>query len=236
MKHRGQVVGAVCAFNDGPLALADNALIEFERLGEWQPGGAIEERVAGPSSPAAAPGLRRGDEQRRVPADVSDGGPGAPAARALRSGVEMQWQPTLLERQRGEFEVARELARARSERQQLSVVLFDVSAKQGGDDSVGDYEAVASVADVFVRVVRPSDLPIRWSGSELLLVLPGVSRAAAHAVAERVRAAMQAGARHRVAVSGGVAEAELNEQFGNVVSRARERVMIALSHGHNRVG
>ena len=222
MKHRGQVVGAVCAFNDGPLALADNALTEFERLGECQLGGATEERVVTPSPPAAAPGMRRGDEQRRVPADVSDRG--------------MEWQPTLLERQRGEFEVARELARARSERQQLSVVLFDVSAKPGAADSGGDYEAVASVADTFVRVVRPSDLPIRWSGSELLLVLPGVSRAAAHAVAERVRAAMQAGARHRVAVSGGVAEAELNEQFGNVVSRARERVMIALSHGHNRVG
>jgi len=50
-----------------------------------------------------------------------------------------------------------------------------------------------------------------------------------------VRAALQAGASHRVAVSGGVAELLVEETFGAVVSRAREKVRLALERGHNRV-
>jgi diguanylate cyclase (GGDEF)-like protein len=147
--------------------------------------------------------------------------------------------PTLLERQRGEFEVARELARARREQRQMSVVLFDVSQRMrqqrrdSGDEPPDD--ALERVVETFVRAVRQSDLPIRWSGSELLLVLPGLAGVEARSVAERVRAAMEAGGQRHVAVSGGVAQLELDEQFGAVVERARAKVAQALVRGNNRV-
>jgi len=70
---------------------------------------------------------------------------------------------------------------------------------------------------------------------QLLLVLPGLPGAEARTVAERVRAAMQAGGRHRVAVAGGVAELETDEQFSTVVSRARAKVAQARVRGNNRV-
>jgi len=148
------------------------------------------------------------------------------------------WQPTLLERKRGEFEVARELARVRREQRQLSVVLFDVSEPANDHASTAPHvrdELLQGVAETLVRAIRQSDLPIHWSGNELLLVLPGLAGTEARAVAERVRAAMQAGGRHRVAVAGGVAELDTDEQFGSVVRRARAKLAEALSRGHNRV-
>ena len=148
------------------------------------------------------------------------------------------WQPALLERKRGEFEVARELARAKREQRQLSVVLFDVSEPANGDASADRHvedELLHGVAETLVRAIRQSDLPIQWSGNELLLVLPGLAGAEARAVAERVRAAMQAGGRHRVAVAGGVAELDSDEQFVSVVRRARAKLGEALARGHNRV-
>jgi len=144
----------------------------------------------------------------------------------------------LLERKRGEFEVARELARTRREQRQLSVVLFDVSERStdraSAERRIKD-ELLHGVAETLVRAIRQSDLPIHWSGNELLLVLPGLAGTEARAVAERVRAAMQAGGQHRVAVAGGVAELDTDEQFGSVVRRARAKLAEALARGHNRV-
>ena len=122
----------------------------------------------------------------------------------------------------------------------MSVVLFDVSQRLRQQQRLEaevppSEEDIAKVVDTFVRAVRQSDLPIRWSGNELLLVLPGLAGVEARAVAERVRAAMEAGGQRRVAVSGGVAQLESDEQFGTVVERARAKVAQALVRGHNRV-
>jgi diguanylate cyclase (GGDEF)-like protein len=130
--------------------------------------------------------------------------------------------------------VARELARARREGHQLSVILFDLTPA-AGPVPVVDEESVESVSETLLRAIRQSDLPIRWSGSELLVVLPGLADHQARAVAERVRAALHAGARHRLAISGGVAELKAEERFGDVVDRARQRVALARGRGHNRV-
>ena len=152
----------------------------------------------------------------------------------------LDWQPTLLERQRGEFEVARELARSRREQRQMSVVLFDLARwddqhRSSPGDGASYEQLVQRVTQTFVRSVRQSDLPIRWHANELLLILPGATGAAARAVAERVRAAMQVGGDHHVAISGGVAELAPTEPFAAVMRRARDRVTEALGRGHNRV-
>lgn len=148
----------------------------------------------------------------------------------------LEWQHSLLERQRGESEVARELARFKREGRPLSVVLFDISSPSASNaETSGHATTVAAICETFIRGIRPSDLPIQWSGTELLLVLPELRKSDARAVAERVRAAMGAASGHRIAISGGVAEMAHDEQFGSVVKRAGEQLMLALSHGRNRV-
>jgi diguanylate cyclase (GGDEF)-like protein len=211
--------GAPRAFVEGPLPFEDHVLTESEQRAHgafsWGAGGEIPTTPENAPSPAANPDV----DELSLPGGLA-------------------WQPTLLERKRGEFEVARELARARREQRQLSVVLFDVSKRTNehtsADRGVED-ELLRGVAETLVRAIRQSDLPIHWSGNELLLVLPGIAGTEARAVAERVRAAMQAGGRHRVAVAGGVAELDTDEQFGSVVRRARAKLAEALARGHNRV-
>jgi GGDEF domain-containing protein len=106
----------------------------------------------------------------------------------------------------------------------LSVVLFEI-APLGDNSELG--ESVQHASDALLRTIRQSDLPIRWSGHEFVVVLPGLSGRGADAVAERVRAALQASADDRVAVAGGVAKLEGDESFGDVVSRARERAHLS---------
>ena len=97
-------------------------------------------------------------------------------------------------------------------------------------------DAFDAVSDTLTKAIRGSDLAIQWSRDELLVVLPGLSATEARQVAERVRAAMQAGARHRVSVAGGVAELFANESVESAVARANEKVRLARERGHNRVG
>ena len=223
-----KLVGALCVFDDQPLRLSGQAVKDFEELGA----------TAMPAATtAAAPDDVPSD--RRAMSHTAGDTPDAESSTRTQSDVH-EGVPTLLERPRGEFEVARELARARREQRQMSVVLFDVSHRlrqqqRREGDAPPSEEDIAKVVDTFVRAVRQSDLPIRWSGNELLLVLPGLAGVEARAVAERVRAAMEAGGQRRVAVSGGVAQLESDEQFGTVVERARAKVAQALVRGHNRV-
>jgi diguanylate cyclase (GGDEF)-like protein len=158
----------------------------------------------------------------------------------LQAGVkEPLWEPELMERERGESEVARELARVRRERRQLSIVLFEISSDRKRDaiarPAMTDLDVLDSVADTLIRAIRPTDLPIRWGGSEFLLVLPGLAVGPAKIVAERIRAAMHARGTDRVAIAGGVAQLAQHEQFGDVIARAREQLSVAHGLGHNRI-
>ena len=214
----GDVVGALCVFDARPFQIEPEQLAGLRALAT-DPYDADE--VARPDAVAV---FRDRVTDRRLTHEPSNN-EGAP-------GSLVDWPPTLLERRGGEFAVARELARARRQGHPLSIILFETASTE---PAVGEHEALTSVSDTLLRAIRQSDLPIRWSDEELLVVLPGLFNRQARAVAERVRAALQAGARHRVAISGGVAEIDAEERFGDVVGRARDRVALARSRGHNRV-
>jgi len=144
----------------------------------------------------------------------------------------------LLDRRDGTLAIARELARVRREQRSLSVILFGVDSMSAVTaetlrESHGDL--VATVAETLTGAVRGSDLAIRWGREELLVVLAGLNADEARRVAERVRAAMQAGARYPVAVSGGVAELLAEDTFESVMARANEQARLAKARGHNRV-
>lgn len=212
----GEILGALCLFDTLPLTITDDQISALETLArtaveDLNPA-CVDNRLQ-PLAASVTPVV----EQRSI---------------ATIAASPLDWPPALLERVGGEFAVARELARARREGKELSVVLFEIAPLT---DETDLDESVQHASETLLRAIRQSDLPIRWSGREFLVVLPGLTGSSARTVAERVRAALQAGTRHRVAVSGGVAELEDEEGFGEVVSRARERVSLARGRGHNRV-
>ena len=262
----GEVLGALCVFDNKPLQISEHELSSLKLLGHVTLD-VTNVLLAGSSMPAfrdrsgdrtaERPGDRAGDRAADRPGDragdraaertgnragdragdrVSDRDPGGSHANhePVIHNPSVDWPPALLERQGGEFAVARELARARREGHQLSVILFDCASMEPAEAAVDD-ALLERVTDTLLRAIRQSDLPIRWSGRELLVVLPGLADHQARTVAERVRAALHAGVRHRLAISGGVAELKPDERFGDVVDRARNKVAMARGRGHNRV-
>jgi diguanylate cyclase (GGDEF)-like protein len=210
-----EVLGALCVFDVQPLSVTDAQVAALEALGRT----VVEEVELQVSSERPQP----------KPAEVIVSQDRPVATVAARTA---DWPPALLERVGGEFAVAREMARARREGKEMSVILFEIAPLTADADLE---ESVQHASETLLRTIRQSDLPIRWSGREFLVVLPGLAGNGARMVAERVRAALQAGARHRVAVAGGVAEFDDEEVFGEVVSKARERVGLARGSGHNRI-
>jgi diguanylate cyclase (GGDEF)-like protein len=210
-----EVLGALCVFDVEPLPVTDAQIAALESLGRT----VVEEVELQVGSDRLPPVAKEVDI-------IRDRSLATIATRTV------DWPPALLERVGGEFAVARELARARREGKEMSVILFEI-APLTTDANLE--ESVQQASETLLRTIRQSDLPIRWSGREFLVVLPGLAGDGARMVAERVRAALQAGARHRVAVAGGVAELSDEEGFGEVVSKARERVGLARGRGHNRI-
>ena len=233
----GQIVGTICVFDLKPLVLSDVDVDALKALGRSV---AFGEQAHLETDAGAEPDIDHAHAAPQSWAAVGEApaaAPPAPFPRVERAREPAPEPPTpLLDRLNGEFAAARELARARREERSVSVVLFSVSSDGPAPPGPAAREdAAALVARTLIKVIRESDLPIRWAGDEVMLVLPGLGLDDARRVAERVRAALQAGTGHRAAVSAGVAELMAAESFGALVTRARERVRLALEHGHNRV-
>ena len=227
----GQIVGTICVFDLKPLVLSDLDVDALKALGRSVTFGKSEQREGEADLPQAPP-----PQPIAPPLSWSAAGAADVLPRVEQPPSEPALEPAtpLLDRLNGEFAAARELARARREERQVSVILFSVSRAGAGPSAQRD-DPAALVGQSLIKVIRESDLPIRWAGDEVVLVLPGLGLDDARRVAERVRAALQAGTGHRAAVSAGVAELLAAETFGALVTRARERVQLALEHGHNRV-
>ena len=220
----GQVVGVICVFDVKPVDVAADDVEALKELGRTG---------AGQRSSSEPPEENRDRPQQKSQPDE------------IRSEERQEERPavepaSLLDRRGGALAIARELARVRREQRQLSVIMFDVDPigrTSGGAGSIAlSPDSLQAVSETLARAIRGSDLAIQWDRDELLVVLPGLSGAEARQVAERVRAAMQAGAHHRVSVSGGVAELLANETVESAVARANEKVRLARERGHNRVG
>jgi diguanylate cyclase (GGDEF)-like protein len=210
IRSDSQVIGVICAFDVAPMRF------------EARDVAALEAVAASPHEreEAVDPSPSRPFVQR---ANVA-----APDERAAGA------HPTaLLDRSGGEFAVARERSRARREGRALSIAFFGVAPPRT-QPTTADAE-LDCITETLLRAVRQSDLPIRWSETELLVVFPGLDGGATKAVAERVRAALTAGVRNRLAVSGGVEHIDQDESFDEVVSRARQKVAAAVGQGHSRI-
>ena len=106
--------------------------------------------------------------------------------------------------------LTRELDRSKRYGHEISVLMFDVDHfKQFNDDhghEQGD-QVLRYIADTVRGVIRKIDVPCRYGGEEFVIILPETNFDCAMTVAERVRAAVEAGSADdkRVTISIGVA-------------------------------
>ncbi|HTW95936.1 MAG TPA: GGDEF domain-containing protein [Tepidisphaeraceae bacterium] len=110
-----------------------------------------------------------------------------------------------------------QIAATRSQRQPLTLLMLDLDRFKAINDThghqLGDI-VLQCVAKILRTAARPQDLPARYGGEEMVLVLPGTSRVTGTAVAEAIRRAVEAkpvvNGKHKVPVtiSIGVATAE----------------------------
>jgi diguanylate cyclase (GGDEF)-like protein len=135
--------------------------------------------------------------------------------------------------------LAAELSRARRTGTPLGLVMLDVDHFKRFNDRHGHQagdDALVSVARVLNEVARAEDRACRIGGEEFAVLLPGGDEAAAHALAERIRAGVAAAeAAERVTVSLGVAATSGEHDADALVAAADARLYEAKRAGRNRV-
>ncbi len=148
----------------------------------------------------------------------------------------------LANRRGAQLATRREVARALRHRGPVSFLLVDIDDFKLVNDTrghaVGD-EVIQGVAHALSSTLRESDVAARWGGEEFLAVLPDTDQPSARAIAERVRAAVEAGewgSGLRVTVSIGVAQLVDGEHVEGAIGRADAALYKAKNAGRNRVG
>lgn len=135
------------------------------------------------------------------------------------------------------------LAQTRREKGVLSLILVDLDDFKQINDTCGHVSGDAvleAFADTCRRSLRAEDIFGRYGGDEFIVILPGVDKAEAAEVAERIGravAAMTAGGEHKVSASFGVMAARGEEaaELIELVRQADEALYAAKSAGGNRV-
>ena len=141
--------------------------------------------------------------------------------------------------------LSREIGFANANKSALSVMLIDVDHFKSVNDTRGHQagdEVLRQVAEAITENVRPSDFVFRYGGEEFLVVLVETRLDQAMAIAERVRAALQARAikaggleTFGVTASIGVAEHGGHPDENYLIKAADEALYRAKNTGRNRV-
>ena len=137
------------------------------------------------------------------------------------------------------------LPRVGPESAELAVVYMDLDDFKRFNDTYGHLagdEVIKALGEVLRQVSRDGDMPCRYGGEELVLVLPGANLAAARNVAERVRETFarrrfepKPGVKESRTVSLGIAAARLDETSSSLLKRADEAMYEAKRAGRDRV-
>lgn len=138
---------------------------------------------------------------------------------------------------------AREVSRSRRHGLPLSVIVVDIDHFKSVNDTYGHQTGdvvLAAVADVLVANVRAQDVVVRNGGEEFLVLLPGTGVDQAAAVAEKLRAALEAtelcpANKVRRTASFGVAGLSGEETWESLCERADGLLYRAKENGRNRV-
>jgi diguanylate cyclase (GGDEF)-like protein len=137
-------------------------------------------------------------------------------------------------------------ARAERDHHALSVLAIDVDHFKRVNDTwghaTGDRVLVA-LGELLKRVVRPTDVPVRVGGEEMIIVLPATAIEGARVVAERIRCltreleidSVEGQRLPPLGVSIGVASLVAGENAATLVHRADQRLYDAKRNGRDRV-
>ncbi|PLK50294.1 GGDEF domain-containing protein [Uliginosibacterium sp. TH139] len=138
----------------------------------------------------------------------------------------------------------REIARSQRTHQPLSLILCDIDHFKRINDShghaAGDH-VLQTVAKLLQATVREYDCVARWGGEEFLILLPDATGAGAAAIAERLRAAVEAcvisfeGQAIPVTLTLGVSLLDPQENWHAAINRADEALYRGKAGGRNRV-
>jgi diguanylate cyclase (GGDEF)-like protein len=122
--------------------------------------------------------------------------------------------------------LVREIARARRYSRGLALVIIDIDNFKGINDRIGHVAGDAALTETAERIreaVRESDIPCRYGGDELALILPESRFADAELLANRIEQAVSARPIARAGhmrVSTGFAEFQPNDDSESLVDRA----------------
>jgi diguanylate cyclase (GGDEF)-like protein len=135
-----------------------------------------------------------------------------------------------------EFEIAR------SRRRELSLLVVDIDHFKQLNDTRGHAEgdrALKALASILQRCVRKPDAAFRYGGEEFVVMMPGSGADAAVALAEQLRARVQADTAggHALTISIGVADMESRAAATaeDLFQRADAALYAAKAGGRNRV-
>ncbi|MEP6802590.1 MAG: GGDEF domain-containing protein [Acidobacteriota bacterium] len=126
----------------------------------------------------------------------------------------------------------------------LAVASFDLDSFKALNDSLGHAAgdvAIRRFGEIVRAAVRSTDIACRYGGEEFAVLFPETSAEAARAVADRIRAAVEAerfesaGSPFRITVSGGVADAKGASGREALLVHADEALYSAKSAGRNRI-
>jgi diguanylate cyclase (GGDEF)-like protein len=135
-----------------------------------------------------------------------------------------------------EFEIAR------SRRRDLALLVLDIDRFKQLNDSRGHAEgdrALKTLSAILQRTVRKPDAAFRYGGEEFVVMMPGANADAAVALAEQLRARVQAetAAGHALTISVGVADIDARPAAGadEMFQRADAALYAAKAGGRDRV-
>lgn len=124
-----------------------------------------------------------------------------------------------------------------------SLVMFDVDNFKRVNDTyghdVGD-KALKAIAEIILRQIRGTDLPVRYGGEEFMIFLPANDHCC-HLLSERVRKDVETyefivdGKRVPLTVSGGVVSHQTDESLEQIIKRADQLLYKAKKAGRNRI-
>ena len=145
-----------------------------------------------------------------------------------------------------ETRLAEEWARHRRYESPVAVALFDLDHFKQINDTLGHGAGDAAIrrfGEILRATVRSTDLACRYGGEEFAVLFPETDAAAAQAVAQRVRRALEReafesdGRPFRVTVSGGIADTAglAPDERHQILFRADHALYAAKDEGRNRV-
>ena len=133
-----------------------------------------------------------------------------------------------------------DIIRCRQQQQPLALIVFDIDHFKSINDryghAVGD-KALKHVCLIAQQALRPTDMLGRFGGDEFVALLPGNDRAAAIAIAERIRAHVQESrleGASMITASFGIADMVADDSYQSLFERADQALYKAKQDGRNR--